>query len=158
MSARGVSAKGVSVMEGCLPSACWDTPTPMNRITDACENITLPQLLLRTIITLVSVVIAVEARPPPPPTKARKEAKSQYDGNQWYVSLNVTVLKMRWPVNRGTRNLTLYFNTVWGSHQFTLPYSRQLWNVFDFACDVIQCEWIFKYCNRPISTYLLTIP
>ena len=60
----GVSARGVSAMEGCLPSACWDTPTPMNRMTDGCENITLPELLLRMVITLVSVVIAVETRPP----------------------------------------------------------------------------------------------
>ena len=28
---------------GCLPSACWDTP-PVDRMTDACKNITLPQL------------------------------------------------------------------------------------------------------------------
>ena len=31
-----------------------DTP-PMNRITDMCENITFPQLLLRTVITLKSM-------------------------------------------------------------------------------------------------------
>ena len=32
---------------GVCPSACWDTPTPtphMNRIADACEKITFPQL------------------------------------------------------------------------------------------------------------------
>ena len=39
-SARGVSARGVSAW-GVCPSACWDTHTPVNRITDACENKTL---------------------------------------------------------------------------------------------------------------------
>ena len=45
-----VSAHGV-----CLPSACLDTqfppPRPMDRILDThtCENITFPQLLLRTV-------------------------------------------------------------------------------------------------------------
>ena len=73
-------------MEGCLPSACWDTPTPMNRMTDACENITLPQLLLRTVITLVSVVIAVETRPP-----QKLEMKQKVS----MMGINVTVLKMR---------------------------------------------------------------
>ena len=41
-AAWGVSTQGVSAW-GCLPSACWDIP-PMDRMTDACENITLPQL------------------------------------------------------------------------------------------------------------------
>ena len=47
---RGVCLGGMSAW-GCLPggvcpggvcrSACWNTPPPVNRITDACENITL---------------------------------------------------------------------------------------------------------------------
>ena len=32
---------------GCLPEA--ETPPPMDRMTDACENITFPQQLLRTV-------------------------------------------------------------------------------------------------------------
>ena len=41
---------------GCTPSspcrspiACWDTLTPVNRMTDRCKNITLPQLRLRVV-------------------------------------------------------------------------------------------------------------
>ena len=37
--ASGVSAKGIV----CL-SVGWDTHTPLDRMTDACENITFPQL------------------------------------------------------------------------------------------------------------------
>ena len=54
----------VSAYRGCLPMGGEvvslggvseaDTP-PMNRITDVCENITFPQLLLRTVITLKSM-------------------------------------------------------------------------------------------------------
>ena len=42
---RGVSARGVGV----YPSMHWGRHPPVNRITDACENITFPQLLLRTV-------------------------------------------------------------------------------------------------------------
>ena len=43
VSAQGVSAQGVSA-QGCLPKGgIWQTP-PVNRMTDACENITLPHL------------------------------------------------------------------------------------------------------------------
>ena len=41
----GVSVQGVSAYGGCLSKV---TP-PVNRITDRCENITFPQLLLRTV-------------------------------------------------------------------------------------------------------------
>ena len=42
---RGVSAREGGVCPGrSLPSVCWDTCLPVNRMTDACENITLPQL------------------------------------------------------------------------------------------------------------------
>ena len=58
VSTGGFLPRGVSVQVGvCLyrgnvcpggvaESACWDThsPTSVNRITDACENIALPQL------------------------------------------------------------------------------------------------------------------
>ena len=54
VSARGVSARGVCpggcLAEGCLPQCMLgytppETHTPLvNRITDACENITFPQL------------------------------------------------------------------------------------------------------------------
>ena len=38
---RGVAASG----PGCVyPSMQWDRPPPLNRITDTCKNITLPQL------------------------------------------------------------------------------------------------------------------
>ena len=40
---RGGSAQGVYAWGGVCPSVCWDTP-PLNRMTDTCENITLPQL------------------------------------------------------------------------------------------------------------------
>ena len=44
VSAQGVGLPGVSAQErGVCPSACWDRP-PVDRMTDACENITLPQL------------------------------------------------------------------------------------------------------------------
>ena len=33
-----------------LPSACWDTPSHVDRITDRYKNITFPQLNLRTVI------------------------------------------------------------------------------------------------------------
>ena len=68
MSAWGVSARGgvcpggylsrerVSAWEvsawGCLPRGC--TPPPVDRMTDTCENITFPQLLLRTVISSLS--------------------------------------------------------------------------------------------------------
>ena len=42
----GVSVHGVSVQGGYLSRGVWQTP-PVNRITDACENITLPQLRCR---------------------------------------------------------------------------------------------------------------
>ena len=46
---QGVSTLGVSAPRGCLLGggmpACTETDTPpVNRITQACENITLPQL------------------------------------------------------------------------------------------------------------------
>ena len=45
---EGVSAwGGGSLLRGVCPSACWDTPHPVDRMTDACENITLPQLCCR---------------------------------------------------------------------------------------------------------------
>ena len=51
----GVSALGCVCLGGVcsggsasVHSACWDTtPPPVNRITHACENITLPQLRCR---------------------------------------------------------------------------------------------------------------
>ena len=59
VSARGrVSAQGGCLLcvcpGGCLPGMCvsaWAvyTPPSVDRMTDACENITFPQLLLRTI-------------------------------------------------------------------------------------------------------------
>ena len=33
---------GGGVQGGMCPSACWDTPPPVKRMTDTCENITLP--------------------------------------------------------------------------------------------------------------------
>ena len=41
---RGVSTRGVGVSAwgGVCPSACWDTVPLVNRMTDACENITFP--------------------------------------------------------------------------------------------------------------------
>ena len=58
---RGVSARwgvclgGLSAQRGVSQHELGQTPLPMNRITDACENITFPQLLLRTVITLSSI-------------------------------------------------------------------------------------------------------
>ena len=56
VSDRGVFAQGVSdgvTMSdrggGCLPSTCWDTCPPVNRIIDACEN-NLAATTLRTLI------------------------------------------------------------------------------------------------------------
>ena len=50
VSARGVSAQGVSAGK-CLPGECVSQhalrqtpPSPVNRMTDRCKNITLPQL------------------------------------------------------------------------------------------------------------------
>ena len=42
----GESAQGVSLPGGVCPSACWDThtPPPVDRMTDRCKNIALPQL------------------------------------------------------------------------------------------------------------------
>ena len=56
MSARGgvpggVSAQGVYPAE---PEA--DTPSPVNRMTDRCKNITFQQLLLRTVKIFVTTV------------------------------------------------------------------------------------------------------
>ena len=69
MSAQGVSAQGDvcpgGVCQGdvrrggCLPVGCnpacteADTPPPVNRMTDRCKNITLPQLMLQTVMTLI---------------------------------------------------------------------------------------------------------
>ena len=47
----GVSAGGVCPGEGvCLLGGRGCTPPPVDRITDACENITFQQLLLRMVI------------------------------------------------------------------------------------------------------------
>ena len=44
---RGVCPRGLSdrgdVYHTPLPIACWDTPAPVNRMTDRCKNITLHQ-------------------------------------------------------------------------------------------------------------------
>ena len=40
---RGVCWGGVCPWGFC-PSACWDTHPPVDRMTDRCKNITLPQL------------------------------------------------------------------------------------------------------------------
>ena len=58
-SARGgLSAQGRCQPGGCLPKgvcvsqhALGQTPSPPNRMTDTCKNITLPQLRLRTVIS-----------------------------------------------------------------------------------------------------------
>ena len=52
VSGQGVSGQGVSAQGECLP----DTPS-VNRITDACETITLPQTTLWTVIMLVHAEI-----------------------------------------------------------------------------------------------------
>ena len=68
-SARGVSAQRVSAQEGvclgivcpvgvsacggCLPGGMY-TSLPVDRMTDACENITFPQLLLRMVTRMHS--------------------------------------------------------------------------------------------------------
>ena len=44
---RGGLPGGVSAWGGCLPGRC--TPPPVDRMTDACENITFSQLLSRTV-------------------------------------------------------------------------------------------------------------
>ena len=44
VSHRGLSAQGIVCPGGCLPQ-CMLGYTSMNRMTNACENITLPQLL-----------------------------------------------------------------------------------------------------------------
>ena len=47
---RGVSAQGgvcpggMSEQGGVCPGDVWQTPPPMNRMTNRCKNITLPQL------------------------------------------------------------------------------------------------------------------
>ena len=41
---QGVSAQGVSAQGGCLPQCILGYTPPLDRMTDACENITLPQL------------------------------------------------------------------------------------------------------------------
>ena len=48
----GVSARGVSAQEGVCPGGCLSGvyTSPPDRMTDVCENITFPQLLLRTVI------------------------------------------------------------------------------------------------------------
>ena len=43
------SGVGLSAPGGVSQHALGQTPPPVNRITDACENITFPQLLLRTV-------------------------------------------------------------------------------------------------------------
>ena len=44
----GVCPGDVSAWGGVCPSACWDThPPPVNRITDACENITMLRMVIR---------------------------------------------------------------------------------------------------------------
>ena len=47
----GVSALEVSTRGGCLPGGVH-LPPPVDRMTDACENITFPQLLLRMVTTV----------------------------------------------------------------------------------------------------------
>ena len=49
---QGVSAWGVSAPRGCGVPACTeaDTPPPVDRITDACKNITLATTSLRPVI------------------------------------------------------------------------------------------------------------
>ena len=55
-SAQGGSAQGGGVCPGGLPGGCFclgvsaRPPRPVDKITDACENITFPYLLLRTVI------------------------------------------------------------------------------------------------------------
>ena len=43
---------GVSVQGGVSKHTMGQTPSPLGRMTDACENITFPQLLLRAVITV----------------------------------------------------------------------------------------------------------
>ena len=50
MSALGVCLHGECLpREGVSAGGCTP-PNPVDRMTDACENITFPQLLLRTVI------------------------------------------------------------------------------------------------------------
>ena len=42
-AALAICPGGGCLPGGVCPNACWDT-TPMNRMTDRCKNITLPQL------------------------------------------------------------------------------------------------------------------
>ena len=44
-SIRGGVGGGGGGGKGLCPIAYWDTPPPVNRITDRCKNITLPQTL-----------------------------------------------------------------------------------------------------------------
>ena len=61
VSARGVSAQGAVSAQGgqCLPGgvcipACTEADTPLvDRMTDRCQNITLPQTSLRTVKTTI---------------------------------------------------------------------------------------------------------
>ena len=48
----GMSALEVSTRGGCLPGGVHLPPPPVDRMTDACENITFPQLLLRMVTTV----------------------------------------------------------------------------------------------------------
>ena len=50
----GVSAQGGVLPGGVCPGGCLPDPhpRPVDRMTDACENITFPQLLLRTVTRL----------------------------------------------------------------------------------------------------------
>ena len=47
-------SKGLCVSRGCVYLGRMYT-SPMDRMTDACENITFPQLLLRTVITFLQI-------------------------------------------------------------------------------------------------------
>ena len=44
VSARGGLPRGVCLPGGCLPGGCLPDTPPANRMTNACENITFPQL------------------------------------------------------------------------------------------------------------------
>ena len=41
---RGCLPRGVSAGGDICPGSVWQTPLPVNRMTDRCKNITLPQL------------------------------------------------------------------------------------------------------------------
>ena len=64
-SGGGVSAQGMGVClggflpRGCLPRGVYTSPLWTEFLTHACENITFPQLLLRTVININHAVNSI---------------------------------------------------------------------------------------------------